>query len=209
MRLALATLCAALPALSAQADCRIALALAIDVSRSIDEKDYEIQRTGLVAALNDPGIRQAILGPDDRVALAVYEWSGVGYQIVVADWQVIETAADIDALANLIASYQRPYFPMNTALGDALVFGLDLLSRAPDCARQVLDVSGDGQNNTGIRVSTAYSRHDWGTVIVNGLAIAEHESEVYNFYRDQVIRGPGAFVELARRQADFPEAIRR
>ena len=198
-----------LPALSAQADCRIALALAIDVSRSVDAADYEIQRTGLVDALHDPAIRAAILKPRDRVALAVYEWSGPGYQIIVADWQVMDSAAQIDALATLIAQYQRPELPMNTAMGDALVYGLDLMAHSPDCAKKVIDISGDGQSNEGIRPATAYKRHDWAAVIVNGLAIAEHESDLFRYYQQEVIRGPGAFVEPAARQADFPAALRR
>lgn len=209
MRWMLLGLCGVLPAGTAHADCRIALALAVDVSRSVDAADYEIQRSGLVAALQDPAIRRAILQPKDRVALAVYEWSGVGYQLLIADWQLIDSAVQIDALAADIAQHQRPDYLMPTAMGAALVYGLDLMTRAPPCARQVIDMSGDGQNNEGIRPATAYKRHDWGSIIVNGLAIAEHESEIFRYYQQEVIRGPGAFVELARRQTDFPDAIRR
>ena len=195
--------------LPALADCRIALALALDDPRSVDAADYEIQRLGLIAALNDPAIREALLQPRDRVNLAIYEWSGEAYQAMVADWQQIDSAAQIDALAARIQQHQRPEQLMLTAMGVALVYGLALIDRAPPCARQVIDISGDGQNNLGIRPATAYKRHDFGAIMVNGLAIGEHESQIFRYYQQEVIRGPGAFVQLAQRQADFPRAIRR
>ena len=75
LRLVLLVLCLAAPA---GADCRLALALAVDVSRSIDSQDYVIQTDGLAGALADKDVRAAIFGPEGRVALAIYYWSGRG-----------------------------------------------------------------------------------------------------------------------------------
>ena len=44
---------------------------------------------------------------------------------------------------------------------------------------------------------------------VNGLAVGEHEADIVKYYQGELIRGPGAFVEVATRQADYPAAIRR
>ncbi|HEX9857846.1 MAG TPA: DUF1194 domain-containing protein [Paracoccaceae bacterium] len=193
----------------ALAGCRLALALAIDVSRSVDARDYIIQRDGLVAALTDPAVRDAFLRPADHVALAVYEWSGRGYQAVVADWTGIHATADLDGVAALIAGHERSPRSLPTALGWALEFGRQLMAEAPDCEAQVLDVSGDGRNNDGMGPQAAYARRDFGGLTVNALAIGEHEADVVHYYRTEVIRGPGAFVEVAPTQADFPPAIRR
>ncbi len=210
LRLAVLTLAAAGLTGPANAGCRIALALAVDVSRSISTEDYAIQRDGLIDALADPAVQAAFLQPDDHVALAVYEWSGIDHQTVIADWRDIRSAADLAAVSDLIAAHQRLPKRLPTALGQALSFGHDLIGAAPPgCAAFVLDVSGDGRNNDGVAPSRVYERLDFSAVTVNGLAIGEHESGLIAYFRSQLIRGPGAFVEIAPTQADFPEAIRR
>ena len=162
LRLLLPLVCWVTPA---GAECRLALALAlaVDVSRSIDALDYVIQTEGMAAALQDAEVRAA----------------------------------------------ERPEARLPTALGAALVFGAGVMSAAPPCARRVLDVAGDGRNNEGISAHTAYMRADFTQVVVNAVAVGEHEQDVARYFRDEVIRGPGAFVELAPRQVDYPTAIRR
>jgi hypothetical protein len=193
---------------AAAAECRLALALAVDVSRSVDARDYAIQRDGLAAALRDPGVRRAFFA-GAPVALAVYEWGGVEMQEVVVDWQLVTGEAVLDAAAARIAglpAYER-FQP--TALGDALAFGQRMLDAAPPCAAQGIDVSGDGRNNAGLPPHRIYARIDFGATVVNALAIGEHERDLAAYYAAEVIRGPGAFVEQAASQADFPRAIRR
>lgn len=193
----------------AWAECRIALALAVDVSRSINAGDYRIQRAGLMAALADPAVRAAFLTPDDHVALAVYEWSGRDDQTTIIGWSDIRDAGDLDALATIIGAHEQPLTSLPTALGWALDYGLRLFETAPLCDRRVLDVSGDGRNNDGIDPAAAFARRDYGDLVINALAIGQHESDIARYYEAEVIRGPGAFVEVARRQQDFPAAIRR
>lgn len=198
-----------LVAAPASADCRLALALAVDVSRSVDAADYAVQTEGLASALADPSVTAAILSPEGSVALAVYYWSGSNHQEIVVPWAVIETSAELAVVVAEVRGKRRPDLNLPTALGWALVYGHELLDQAPNCARRVLDVAGDGQNNDGIPVASAYRRVDFGDVVVNGLAIGAHESGIATYYRDEVIRGPGAFVEFAPTQADYPQAIRR
>jgi hypothetical protein len=191
------------------ADCRLALALAFDVSRSVSARDYETQKQGLLEALDDPAIVSALLGADQPVALALYEWSRVPEQDLVLDWTLIRTPADLATIRATVAAHQRLTTGGTTALGEALRFGRALLSRAPTCDRQVIDVSGDGQNNAGASPRAVYEMVDFGEVQVNGLAIRSYERRIVSYYEEQVIRGRDAFVEVADGPRDFPRAIRR
>lgn len=193
----------------ALADCRLALLLAVDISRSIDSQDYVIQTEGLALALEDPDVRRAIFAPEGEVALAIYYWSGRGYQDLVQPWVVLEGPEALDSVIWIVRRTPRPLARLATALGDALSYGNALMGDAPDCDRRVIDVAGDGQNNEGISVARTYEREDFSDVTVNGLAVGEHEADILDYYLSEVIRGPGAFVESAPRQSDYPAAIRR
>lgn len=193
----------------ARAECRLALVLAFDVSRSISSAEYALQREGLLAALADPAIRDAFLGSPHHVALAIFEWSSRKHQRMALGWTEIRTAADLDAVATQLAAHQRSTKGSLTALGRAVEFGRDLMQTAPDCVEQVLDVSGDGRNNDGIDPTAAYATRSFGALRVNGLAIRTYDRDVADYFRKRVIRGPGAFVEVAEGQKDFPRAIRR
>lgn len=206
-----AGLLAVLPLWAAPAEgaCRLALALAFDVSRSVDAADYAVQRKGLVLALADPEIRAAFLRPEDHVAIAVYEWSGRRHQEVVVGWTEVRSDADLDRVAETVAAREGWGYGLPTAIGYALKFGRVLFEDAPDCAARVIDVSGDGRNNEGMTPADAYRREDFGDILVNALAIGGHETDIVSYYRREVIRGRGAFVEVAPRHTDFPRAIRR
>lgn len=206
LRLALPVCLLATPAVP---DCRLALALAVDVSRSIDALDYDIQTQGLADALASDEVRAAILGPEGDVALAVYFWSGRGHQAMVQDWVILDRPETLDRLVWTLRRTPPPEARLPTALGAALQYGADLLATAPPCARRVLDVAGDGRNNDGPSVSAVYARTDFTGVTVNALAVGEHEIGLERYFLDELIRGPGAFVEFAPRQTDYPKAIRR
>ena len=206
--LRLACLCVCL-ATQAGADCRLALVLAVDISRSVDSQDYVIQTEGLARALEDREVRAAIFGPEGQVALAVYFWSGRGYQDLVQPWVVLDGPDALDGAIWSIRRTPRPAAPLATAMGDALRYGAGLMAEAPACDRRVIDVAGDGQNNEGISVARTYEREDFTGITVNGLAVGEHEAGILDYFATEVIRGPGAFVESAPRQEDYPAAIRR
>lgn len=192
----------------AGAECRLALALAFDVSRSVSAGDYAIQRDGLLAALADPAVVAAFLLPGEPVAFALFEWSHSVQQTMIVDWVLVRSPADLEVIRGRIRAHERSGTAGTTALGAALRFGQGLMERAPACADQVIDISGDGQNNSGIDPAMVYAR-GFGEIRVNGLAIRSYERDVVRYYREQVIRGPGAFVEVAESFEDFPRAIRR
>ncbi len=194
----------------AQAQCRLALVLALDVSASVDTAEYELQRLGLAAALDAPEIRHAILGGGPGyVALAVYEWSGFYQQKLHLDWTALRSGRDIDLASLALGTMKRSRDDFPTAVGQALAYGATLLDRAPDCTRKVIDISGDGINNFGFGPDAAYRNFPFDGVTVNGLVIIDQGSEVQAYYRDLVIRGQGSFVETANGFSDFREAMTR
>ncbi|WP_417727289.1 DUF1194 domain-containing protein [Roseovarius sp.] len=195
------------PALGA---CRLALVLALDVSSSVDEAEYTLQRVGLAAALDAPDIREAILrGASGDVALAVYEWSGTYQEKLHLDWSLLRSDADITGAVAVLAGMQRSTSDYPTALGSALGYGAHLLARAPNCDRQVIDVSGDGINNQGFAPALAYEHFPFEGIVVNGLVIAGHDPGVTQYYHREVLRGPGAFLEVAQGFEDFEAAMSR
>lgn len=190
------------------ASCRLALALGLDVSRSVSDPAYAVQVKGVQAALADADVRAAILTPEGRVALAIYEWSGRWQQRVIVGWTILETETDIDAVIATLDEVERSFRGV-TAVGRALFFGGRLLLGAPDCAARVLDLSGDGRNNDGPNPTSIYARYNFGDITVNGLAIGGLEIGILDYYHAEVIRGPGAFVEYAEDWRDFPPVFRR
>ena len=198
-----------LAALPATAACHLALALALDVSTSVDEREYALQRDGLAAALNSHSVRSALFSGPDTVALAVYEWSGRLQQTLVLDWVEITSP---DALAGVIvqiSNAQRSFDDFPTAMGHALTFGAALLDRAPVCERNTIDISGDGYNNDGLDPPAAYREFDFGHITVNGLVVRNSDHRVPIYYANEVIHGADAFIEVADGYLDFENAMRR
>src|SRR5471032_2324882 len=71
------------------------LVLAADVSRSVTEPKFRLQRDGTAAALTHPDVVRALTsGPNRRIAVCLVEWAAVGMQAVVVDWTVIASADD-------------------------------------------------------------------------------------------------------------------
>lgn len=194
-------------------ECRLALLLAMDVSSSVDAQEDVLQRGGLAAALISPEVQSAFFSTDQQIAIAVYEWSGRYNQEVLLDWTFVDTQSTLLRVAETIASSTRSHNDFPTALGYALGFGAGMLKRAPVCLNRTIDVSGDGQNNEGFTPAQAYEAFPFEEITVNGLVIngADFEAEtgLIAFYKRHVIRGPGAFVEIAQGFEDFERAMRR
>lgn len=203
-----------LTALPAHAvECRLALALALDISSSVDAREDTLQRSGIVAALTSPEVEAAFFAADLPVALAVYEWSGRYNQEMVLDWVMIDSPAALLRAAEVVAASKRSHNDFPTAMGYGLGYGAQLLARSPDCLRKTLDMAGDGQNNEGFPPASAYREYPFQGVTVNGLVVnaADFEGEVglIAFYRGEVIHGPGAFLIVADGFDDFERAMRR
>jgi hypothetical protein len=189
----------------------VAIALAADVSRSIDDEEFQLQRRGYAAALTDQRFMAAIQsGVHGAVALSFSEWAGPDQQAVVAKWMVIrdgEAAADF---AKTLLDAPRS-FAGRTAIGAGIDFAVGELAAAGVTAtRRVIDVSGDGTNNSGRPVTAARDDAVAKGIAINGLAIINEKTGgiegtflyghthppggLPSYYRDNVIGGPGAFV---------------
>lgn len=193
----------------AQAACRLALLLALDVSSSVDTREDRLQRAGLAQALLSDEVSAALLErPGAPVALGVYEWSGRYRQTVILPWQMIRSPGDLRAAAARIAGSARSTDQFPTALGYALGFASGMFRDGPDCLERKLDVSGDGVTNEGFGPQLAYANFPFTEVTVNGMVIGD-EPAVIDHYRDEVIRGPGAFVMTVRSYAGYEDAMRR
>ncbi len=207
VRLALAIWLTASPAI---AECRLALLLALDVSSSVDRIEDRLQRQGLADALSSKDVIDAVLPtPGQTVALSVFEWSGRNQQVTVLPWRILARSEDVLAAAAEIRTSRRSHSEYPTAIGYDLGFAAMEFENAPACHHKTLDVSGDGINNEGFEPRLAYRHFRFSGVTVNGLTIGGRRDDLAGYYRRELIRGAGAFVEEALGFRDFERAMRR
>ena len=193
--------------------CRLALVLAIDVSSSVNADEDSLQRGGLANALIAPGVVEAFFASPEPVALAVFEWSGRYNQADLLDWTLIETEADLLAASDAIRNSRRSHNDFPTAMGYALGHAAGKFQDGPACLFRTIDMAGDGVNNDGFGPAEAYAAFPFDDVTVNGLVVNgadfEGETDLIPFFEQQVIRGPGAFIEIANGFADYADAMER
>lgn len=202
----------------AQASCRQALALGLDVSGSVDRTEYHMQLNGLAAALEGQSVVNALLQPGAApVYLSVYEWSGPAHQNLIVPWAAITSEDTLTDFSNTLRSHTRPTMDVSTGLGPAMLFGASLLQSQPDCWRWTLDISGDGIANTGLLPrDITLPDHLTVNALVIGPGAArpsgesrEETANLVAYFDARVIRGPDAFVEVANGFADYEAAMTR
>ncbi|MGB0506343.1 MAG: DUF1194 domain-containing protein [Pikeienuella sp.] len=197
-----------LPVVTPAVGCEVALAMTIDVSGSVDAREFRLQMNGLADALSDPIITDALV--EAQAMVSVMQWSGAGRQKVTLDWQQVKTRADVAPIVQFIRSAPRAYKHFSTAIGDAMLKAGALHDQiAGVCERKVIDVSGDGRSNEGPDVTRVRDRLVRTGITINGLAIETGTTGITNYYRSNVIGGPGSFVVTADDYKDYPRAIRR
>jgi hypothetical protein len=178
------------------AECRQALALGLDVSGSVDAREYRLQLDGVAGALDDPAVRAAILSaPEAPVSLLVYEWSGPTDQRVIAPWRSIRDAAALQELIDGLRQVERAAASPGTALGVAVAAGAAYLAQRPACLKHTLDISGDGISNLGPRPRDVKRQLAGRELTVNALVVeaTEEGSALTGYFMAEVITGPGAF----------------
>ena len=196
------------------------LVLAADVSRSIDEGEFDLQRKGYAAALSDPRVLAAIRGgTNGTIAVCFVEWSGAGEQLVVVDWTIIHDDEDAGGLAATLLAAPRSFIG-RTSISGAIGFAMERFASAkPHSNRRIIDISGDGTNNSGRPATEARDRALAEGVTINGLAIInDRPNPGYAFhtqppgglpewYRQNVIGGPGAFLHVVEDFRSFADAM--
>ena len=202
----------ATPRLATQAGATVdvALVLAIDVSGSVSDARMMLQRQGYSDALCHPSFVEAVRsGPTGRVALTFVQWSEARRQEQSVAWRVIKDAATAQQFAQAIADADRP-MPGWTSISAAIDYSVGLFANSGlEAERKVIDISGDGRNNDGREVTAARDDAVAANITVNGLPIVEVEPGLDDYYRRNVIGGPGAFVVVARDIGAFAEAVLR
>ena len=196
------------------------LVLAADVSRSVDQGKFQLQREGYAAAISDKRVLDAILaGRNHRIAVLFLEWSGLGNQKVVIDWTAIDGPKAAQEFGDRLLESNRS-FADRTSISGGIDFAVAQIARAPFAAeRHTIDVSGDGTNNAGRDVTQARDEALALGITINGLVILserplpwnpEHTNPpggLANYYRANVIGGPGSFVLEAKDFGSFGQAI--
>lgn len=185
--------------------CELALLLAIDISGSVDDGEYRLQVDGTADALGDPAVADALV--QGRVTVAVVQWSAVGMQKVVQPWTPIDNHADLRAFAAQARATERAFGKADTAVADAILFSVGQFADVPDCRRQVIDISGDGQQNAGSPLPQARQAAASAGITINAIAIESIGQSISEFYRNSVITDTG-FVMTAQGHGDYPAAIR-
>jgi len=192
----------------APADVDLHLVLAVDVSGSVNEARFELQKQGYVAAFRNPRLLEAIRsGAAQTIAVTMLQWTGPHLQIQVVPWRRISGEASMHALADAIESAPRQLFGGGTSISGAIDYAMSLFPTPGQGARRVIDVSGDGGNNRGRPVTEARDDAVKAGVSINGLPILALEPQLDDYYRQNVIGGPNAFVVAAASYESFADAI--
>jgi len=198
------------------------LVLAADVSRSIDDVEFNLQRRGYAAAMTDPEVVRAIVGGKHHaIAVTFVEWSGASDQNVVVDWTVIRDGEAADGVATAILAAPRSFLG-RTSISAAIDFSMERLAAAPATGdKRIIDISGDGTSNAGRAVTEARDDAIAAGVTINGLAIINTSASpgyafhtqppggLPKYYEENVIGGPGAFMLHIENFDSFTEAITR
>jgi hypothetical protein len=194
--------------------CGLALIFAVDVSDSVDTPEYELQRTGIAQALQDPGVLRTInQQPYGRIVVSVIEWSSDAK--VTVPWMIIDGRESAAAFGEKLLASERSSKLM-TAIGKGIEKSIEYFDEVPcQVQERKIDVSGDGINNEGLAGSAFFDVLSQKNIVVNGLPILEanaHESvndSLLMHYQEHVIFGPGAFMVVAEDFNDFARAIRQ
>jgi hypothetical protein len=198
----------------------VEIVLAADGSGSIDDDELKLQRDGYGDAITSREVLDAITsGPAGRIAIAYVEWGGPSSQHVIVDWHVVADRASAEAFASLVRTRPRAAIGYNS-ISNAIDFSIRMIEgNAHTGGKRVIDVSGDGPNIGGRGIHEARDEAVGKGVTINALAIRRPGSGVAfsagasglpleEYYRLNVIGGPGAFVEIADGTRSFTAAVR-
>lgn len=197
----------------------VELALAVDVSRSVDAEEQELQFRGYAAAFRDPRLLDGIArGAIGSIAVCFFTWSDWNVQELLVPWARINGRESGERFAAAIDAAPRRTH-LYTSISAAIDYAATLFGQGYEGTRQVVDISGDGVNNSGRPLAQARADALFRGIILNGLAVLDRTPPPAQFanltpplddyYRDEVIGGPGAFLMVAEGFQAFEGAVRR
>jgi hypothetical protein len=196
----------------------VALVLAVDVSRSIDEDEARLQREGYRTAMSDPVVVAAIRGGMiGAIGIAYVEWAGIEYQRTVLPWRRIAAQADADAWGAALAEAPRASLSW-TSISGGIRHSRAVMTECPwEATRKVIDMSGDGVNNSGPPADRERDAAVAEGITINGLPIINDRPTfgrlppvpLDDYYRENVIGGDGHFMIVAEDFESFGMAVKR
>ena len=193
----------------AQTAVDLQLVLAVDVSGSVNQTRFELQRDGYVAAFRNARVLETIQsGPHQAIAVTMVQWTGPALQVHVVPWMRVGDSRSADLFAAAVAEAPRRLFGGGTSISGAIDYAVTLFPQSRfHGTRRVIDISGDGSNNRGRLVSLARDEAVAAGIGINGLPILSLEPDLDDYYERNVIGGPGAFVIAAKDYEAFAGAI--
>ncbi len=209
---------------SAKTSVSIELVIAVDASMSVDGFEYGLLMKGIANAFRAPEIVD-LIGQHDGVAVSLFQWSSEVDAQSMIPWHLLKNPASVSAFAAKVEQVERGPDRVFTGIGEAIEFGVRSIAENAFEGRQLkIDVSGDGRNNIGVPLSKPRQAANALGIVINGLPILTHTVtysqlmpahtivdfyELETYYREKVIHGPGAFVEIADDYDDFARAFLR
>lgn len=210
------------PARANAEDVDLALVLVTDVSRSIDDGEYALEKSGYATALTNEKVVHAIrTGPLGRIAVAYVEFAGSFEVRTILDWTVISDAASARAFTDRLSAAPRSFWGRTSISAGIDHATLMFTETGIQATRRVIDVCGDGTNNSGRDVAEARDDAVKAGITINGLAVINDHPVSWtfahvqppgglpNYYRENVIGGPGSFVLEIHDFAAFGDAMTR
>jgi hypothetical protein len=185
------------------------LVLAVDVSSSVDEEEYQLQIRGVGAAFRHPDIIAAIESTGGNgIAVAMVQWSDNEEQALVGGWHIIKDASDAAEYARIIRRAPRIIAGGQTSIAGALTFSIEQINNNNiDSSRKVIDVSGDGRANNGVHPMKIRDIALEQNITINGLVIINEEPFLDGYFERGVIGGRGGFVMIAEDYRDYAAMI--
>ena len=193
------------------------LVMAVDVSRSIDEVEAELQRRGYIEAMTNERVIDAILSGENKgIGVCYVEWAGTHYQQTVIDWMQIDSARTARRFSEKLAESPRTSQSW-TAVGQGLIYSAKRFEDSPFTSkRRIIDISGDGRTNDGPPAELVRDRLVADGIVINGLPVMMNrnslgrppDSTLDKYYEENVVGGPGSFMIVAANFDDFGRAVR-
>ena len=198
----------------AQTSVDLELVLAVDASASVNEEEFRLQLDGMAAAFEAPEVIEAIgSGPEGAIAVSLLVWAEPTLPPDQSGWFVLRDSNDSYGFASRLRSQARTRTG-GTGIGSGLAHAMRSFDRNNlDGTRQVVDVSGDGRE-TPAREHVVTMRHARSQAIsrgvtINGLAIANEDPDLDQWYRSSVATGFDSFVIRVADYEGFGAAMRR
>jgi len=198
------------------------LVMLIDVSGSVDDHEFFLQRKGYIDAFRNEDV-QKMITLQDGVAVRFVQWSSTNRRYA-QQWHILRTASDCNQYADAIARETRR-FRGGTYMAPAIDWAVtDITTNTIDSSRGVIDISGDGvcanyraTARGYYRSGARYGSRNWDEVMerleehniaINAISIGNTRG-LAQWYADNVPRGEGSFAMHAEDFSAFGEGIKQ